>query len=561
MKLTFFSAIRLISVLSLSAAWGAASAADEVDRLLDRVAAQEDHFIANLRNRTAVIETYIQEMPEGGDSQAIVRDHYFLGKLAFGENLVYTPMASRGETSREPRLLGMLRSRSVAFVPSGFAQMVLIDAAGLSRKLYHLEYVRREFLGELRCMLFDVTPLDAKAPGRFKGRIWVEDRKFQIVRFNGTYTNGTPSRVYFHFDSWRLNVASGDWVPAFVYVEESGPVRKGAARFKAQTRLWGFNVTRSGGTDELSSIAVEAEKGVTDRDERADSTPLENQRSWERQAEANILERLQKAGLLAPPGPVDEVLNTVVNNLVVTNHLGVGAKCRVLLTTPLESFFVGRTIVISRGLLDVLPDEASLAMVLSGELAHIALGHQTETHFAFADQTMVGEQELLERLRLTRTPAEIQSAGEKAVEFLKASPYAPKLANAGLFLKALESRAAELPNLVRANLGNQLASGDSLLRMKELADRAPSLEPDKLEQLAALPLGSRVRLDPWTDEISLVKTKPVALVSARDKLPFEITPFMIFLSRADARLREQDPEAGDGAPVQHTAGNSPKKEQ
>ena len=28
--------------------------------------------------------------------------------------------------------------------------------------------------------------------------------------------------------------------------------------------------------------------------------------------------RLEKGGLLAPPGPVDEVLNSVVNNLIVS---------------------------------------------------------------------------------------------------------------------------------------------------------------------------------------------------------------------------------------------------
>ena len=59
--------------------------------------------------------------------------------------------------------------------------------------------------------------------------------------------------------------------------------------------------------------------------------------------------------------------------------------------------------LISRGLLDVLPDEASLAMVLSDELAHIALGHRTETNFAFSDQTMLGDSELLKRLQKSKT--------------------------------------------------------------------------------------------------------------------------------------------------------------
>jgi hypothetical protein len=380
----------------------------------------------------------------------------------------------------------------------------------------------------------------------------VEDKGFRIVRFNGTYTNSSSSRVYFHFDSWRVNVVDDLWVPGFVYVEESTSAEKSSVvpHFKAQTRLWGYNVAKGGRIDELASIVVESEKDVQDRSGVEDLTPLESQRSWERQAEGNILERLEKAGLLAPSGPVDELLEGVVDNLIAATGLNVEVHCRVLLTTPLESFSVGRTIVVSRGLLDVLPDEASLAMVLSGELAHIALGHRTDTHFAFADQTMLGEQELLTRLRLTRSEEEVRAAGEKAVEILTASPYASKMANAGLFLKALASRAPQLPSLIRANLGNQLAGGSSQVQMRELADRAPALEQEKLEQLAALPLGSRVRLDPWTNRVSLIKTKPVSLLSARDKLPFEVTPFMIFLSRTAARSEVQDPALGSPMPAQ-----------
>ena len=79
---------------------------------------------------------------------------------------------------------------------------------------------------------------------------------------------------------------------------------------------------------------------------------------------------------MAADGEVDQILETVVNNLLVTNKLdGIrGVRCRVLLTTPLESFVIGRTIVLSRGLLDVLPDEATLAAVLAHELAHIVRG-------------------------------------------------------------------------------------------------------------------------------------------------------------------------------------------
>jgi hypothetical protein len=221
-----------------------------------------------------------------------------------------------------------------------------------------------------------------------------------------------------------------------------------------------------------------------------------------------------------------------------------------MLTTPLETFSVGQTIVISRGLIDVLPDEASLAMVLATELAHIALGHRTDTHFAFSDQTMLSEGELLRNLQLARPPAEIEAAAAKALELISNSPYKANLSNAGLFMKALDSRAGQLPSLIRANLGNRLASATNRDRLGALAEQARPVDQEKLEQIVALPLGSRVHLDPWTNEITLLKAKPVPLISSRDKLPFEITPFMIYLSRAELRSRDQDPAPANRTPAQ-----------
>jgi Zn-dependent protease with chaperone function len=81
-------------------------------------------------------------------------------------------------------------------------------------------------------------------------------------------------------------------------------------------------------------------------------------------------------GLLAPQGDVETVLETVVNNLEVTNNLDIQpvVRCRVLLTSTLESFTIGHTIVLSRGLIDVLPDEVSLANMRAHEMVHIVLG-------------------------------------------------------------------------------------------------------------------------------------------------------------------------------------------
>ena len=61
------------------------------------------------------------------------------------------------------------------------------------------------------------------------------------------------------------------------------------------------------------------------------------------------------------------------------------------------------------------------------------------------------------------------------------------------------------------------------------------LQPDKVDQIAALPIGARVKLDLWSDRVELLKAKPVALLSAREEMPFEVTPFMPFLTRYQKR--------------------------
>ena len=220
-----------------------------------------------------------------------------------------------------------------------------------------------------------------------------------------------------------------------------------------------------------------------------------------------------------------------------------------LLTTPFETFSIGQTIVISRGLVDVLPDEASLAMVLAEELAHISLGHRTATSYAFGDRIMFDDTELLQKMHLTRSPQEMEAAGNRAVEILSNSPYADKLANAGLFLKALTSRMANLPSLVQANLGNQFASGSNMARPEELVQKAPPLEETGIEQIAALPLGSRIKLDVWTSQITLLKTRPITFLSAREKMPFEVAPLALHLTRIGGAAATVATSGGGGAPA------------
>jgi hypothetical protein len=506
-----------------------------MDQVVNLFIEREHGLMKVLATRTPVVETYLQNLVADAQLGPVPSgDHYFLGRLDMGETVDRKDYLKEEEKGMQARLLGGFQKLyKVQYQPMGFSWMVYADRTDFDREHYDFRYARREFLGDIRCLVFDVTPKPKSGHGRFLGRIWVEDQGFNIVRLNGTYVPAPRNTYFFHMDSWRLNLIPGYWVPSFIYSEEgdfSAGVKNKLA-FKAQTRIWGYDLKKGGKDDELTQIRVDS---VTDESANAqDASPLQAERVWQQQAEDNVVERLTNAGLLAPDGDLDRILQTVVNNLEVTNNIDLPrpVRTRVLLTSPLETFSVGNTIVISRGLIDVLPDEASLAAVLSHELAHIVLGHNLGSKYAFNDRMLFSDEGTYQNLGFKHIPEEEAAADKKAIDLLKNSPYAQKLDNVGLFLKALQLRAPQLGALLTTHLGNPLAEGGTVTRLSALGTQGPALDNSKLDQIAALPLGGRVKINPWDDKAEMVKAAPVAITSARDKMPFEVTPFFPRLVR------------------------------
>ncbi|MGA8489599.1 MAG: M48 family metalloprotease [Terriglobales bacterium] len=506
-----------------------------MDQVVDRFIQREHALMEMLKTRTPLVETYLQNLKPDAKLGAVPsQDHYFLGRLDLGPNVDRRDYLSKDESFEKNLLGGVSKLFKFEYKPMGFSWMIFADRDDFDRGHYSFKYVRREFLGDVRCLVFDVTPKKDAGKGRFLGRIWVEDQEYNIVRLNGTYAPRPRNAMYFHMDSWRLNLIPGYWVPAYIYSEE-GDFSYGAKdklAFKAQSRIWGYDLKKGAKEDELTSLRVDSVKDETPS--TADASPLEAQREWQRQAEDNVVERLEASGLLAPEGEVDKVLLTVANNLIVTNNLDLArpVRTRVMITSPLETFSVGNTIIVSRGLIDVLPDEASLAMVLSHELAHIALGHNLGSKFAFNDRMLFSDESTYNNFGFRHNPEEEAAADAKAMELLKNSPYGQKLDGPSLFLKELSARAPALSALLTAHLGNSFVNDKGqLIRLSALANTGPALDPTKLDQIAALPLGGRVKLNPWTDRVELIKAAPVGIISARDKMPFEVTPFFPRLSR------------------------------
>src|SRR5215813_2536809 len=220
------------------------------DDFVDSVVRQERRLTDLMRSFNPIIETYIQE--EGSEyrfQKGITPngDDYFLSHLNLtGNSPSIAPFADE-ETWNEGAEKPLVHD-PLPFSQLAFAQALFPDFDHFDRQNYTFEFVRWEVLGEVRCAVADVRPHGNSKKRGFAGRIWVEDRNYGIVRFSGTFTSKGLAKRAYHFDSWRLNTLGNWWMPAYVYTEERKPqdVSSHKLWFKAQTRVWGYDLQNAG---------------------------------------------------------------------------------------------------------------------------------------------------------------------------------------------------------------------------------------------------------------------------------------------------------------------------
>ena len=508
--------------------------------LVQKAVDREKATVKLIQKSTPVVQTYIQNTRPDPKLQTVpVSDQYLLARVDFGKTFTANPYEthpkSKGFFKGSLKFLGDLtKSFNISYSATGFMDMMFLDPVSFDQQHYDFSYVRRDFLGGVRTLVFDVKPKPKEGFGRFFGRIWVEDQDGNIVRFNGSYTgnNGEHEVRYFHFDSWRVNVQPDVWLPTAIYVEETQQSEaKNATGFRAQTYFWGYSLKLPARVTDSESIQVENAQDQSDQSQ--DVSPLQAKRQWVSQAEQNVLDRLTQAGLLAPPSDFDKVLETVTNNIAIGSNLSLpdDIHCRVLLTTPLESLSIGNTILLSKGLVDVLPSEEDLAAVLSFQLAHIVLGHHIDTRYAFNDRLLFPDEATFTKFNMNHSTSDNQAAAKKATELFNASVYHDKAGSVGLFFQALQMREKQLPFLLTPRLGDSLIKADGTPWLAALTVGAPKLDMDNVTQIAALPLNSHLKIDPWDDKVVQLNVKPAPLLNARDKMQFEVTPIFYRLQR------------------------------
>ncbi len=524
--------------------------------LIDKAIVREKVVIKTVKDRAPLVETYIQNMrPDPVLGQVPESDQHFLARVAFKNVIGDTSYAVNKQTSEgtQSGKLGFLKN-SVAYLgglggslhlnfhEAGFVQMLLMDSNGFDRQHYKFGYVRNDFLGTTPTAVFDVTPItDKKDRGRFFGRIWIETREGNVVRFNGSFAGSEKGYAeFYHFDSWRTNVQPDLWLPTSFYVEESDP--KSVSRtlkFKAINHIWGYVLKVPPAESENTSLDV---VGATDvSNDAQDVSPLGAERAWVEQAEDNVVERLFQAGLLDAPSEFDKTLEALAGNILAYNNITLSRpiRCRTLLTEPLESLAIGNTIVISKSLLDttgvVTQDGAqqmgNLNAILAFQIAHIILAHRLDTKYAFNDRLLFPTANVFNRIPMHHTDADNIAAAKKAMELLSAKELDGGQQYFGLYLQQLQQRVHALKALNEPMIGDGLVKSDTdpTFWMQAMMAKGTKLDMKDLKQQAAMPLSSFLRFDPWTDQVIVLHSAFEPLLSASDKMPFEVEPVYLKL--------------------------------
>jgi hypothetical protein len=157
-------------------------------------------------------------------------------------------------------------------------------------------------------------------------------------------------------------------------------------------------------------------------------------------------------------------------------------------------------------------------------LGHVIVDEKTNTGFGFYDWMIrFDESKTFKHFDFDRSVDEDTKASAKAAELLSNSPYKGQLQTAGMFIAELQRRSKEIPNLISPRLGGSIAVRPPV---------APNTEDKPGEnQVVAMPLGGRVKMNPWDDTLDMLKSRPLGTLTEHDKMPFEVTPFVIYLTR------------------------------
>jgi hypothetical protein len=186
----------------------------EVDRIINAFTAKESQFRKALNEYSFKRDAILQSLGMGGQ---VTGEYHRVSYFTFDdsgnryEKISFFPMPSLTAVTQED--LNDL----------GGIQPFALEPAKIP--LYDFRYVGREKIDELNLFVFDVTPKvvpDARKTKErfFKGRVWVEDQDFQIVKTKGKGLPETKNNKFPTVETYREQIDGRYWFPTYSYADD-----------------------------------------------------------------------------------------------------------------------------------------------------------------------------------------------------------------------------------------------------------------------------------------------------------------------------------------------------
>jgi hypothetical protein len=139
---------------------------------------------------------------------------------------------------------------------------------------YDVIYKGQQQEDELRCYVFDVAPKQIVGKKRyFQGRIWVDDKDFQIVKTYGKTVpdirpgkRGKDEHLYPSFTTWREQIDGKYWFPTFTRADDTLHFATGDVHIREIVKYEDYK--RFGSQSKVTFAGQEVEKADPGKDQK-----------------------------------------------------------------------------------------------------------------------------------------------------------------------------------------------------------------------------------------------------------------------------------------------------
>jgi hypothetical protein len=184
------------------------------EEIIKRFATKEKEF-QQARDQYTYRQDVRVKTPEDDGEYHEIFDVLFDDQGRRLENVVFAPQSTLSRISMSPEDLDDIRHR----LPFVLTSDEIPE--------YQILYVGQQQEDELHCYVFDIAPKEIVGKKRyFQGRIWVDDRDFQIVK---TYGKTVPDirkkkgqeNLFPKFTTWREQIDNKYWFPTYTKADDT----------------------------------------------------------------------------------------------------------------------------------------------------------------------------------------------------------------------------------------------------------------------------------------------------------------------------------------------------